>query len=173
MQRVDPKAVAAMVDASKDSLAAAEPAKVEKKKEKFIKSVNQGTKNRNRGFGGMIGGAIGAIAGFLSPIPGGAIAGATLGSTLGGMAGGASGDDASHEYGEVTVNVGDNLSTIKLKYQDLFAQSVTNQMANFESLLLEKSVAEATEFMDNVKAEIDTLQKQFDQKLTEIDKKLQ
>ncbi len=146
---------------------------VEKKKEKFIKSVNQGTKNRNRGFGGMIGGAIGAIAGFLSPIPGGAIAGATLGSTLGGMAGGASGDDASHEYGEVTVNVGDNLSTIKLKYQDLFAQSVTNQMANFESLLLEKSVAEATEFMDNVKAEIDTLQKQFDQKLTEIDKKLQ
>jgi methionyl-tRNA synthetase len=35
MQRVDPKAVAAMVDASKDSLAAAaEPAKVEKKKEK-------------------------------------------------------------------------------------------------------------------------------------------
>lgn len=121
----------------------------------------------------MIGGAIGAMAGFLSPIPGGAIAGATLGSTLGGMAGGASGDDASHEYGEVTVNVGDNLSTIKLKYQDLFAQSVTNQMANFESLLLEKSVAEATEFMDNVKAEIDTLQKQFDQKLTEIDKKLQ
>ena len=146
---------------------------VEKKKEKFIKSVNQGTKNRNRGFGAMIGGAIGAFAGFLSPIPGGAIAGATLGSTLGGMAGGASGDDASHEYGEVTVNVGDNLSTIKLKYQDLFAQSVTNQMANFESLLLEKSVAEATEFMDNVKAEIDTLQKQFDKKLTEIDKKLQ
>ena len=36
MQRVDPKAVAAMVDASKDSLAApaAEPAKAEKKKEK-------------------------------------------------------------------------------------------------------------------------------------------
>jgi methionyl-tRNA synthetase len=35
MQRVDPKAVAAMVDASKDSLAAAaEPVKVEKKKEK-------------------------------------------------------------------------------------------------------------------------------------------
>ena len=58
----------------------------------------------------MIGGAIGAIAGFLSPIPGGAIAGATLGSTLGGMAGGASGDDASHEYGEVTVNVGDRIA---------------------------------------------------------------
>ena len=38
MQRVDPKAVAAMVDASKDSLAApaAEPAKAEKKKEKKI-----------------------------------------------------------------------------------------------------------------------------------------
>jgi methionyl-tRNA synthetase len=37
MQRVDPKAVAAMVDASKDSLAsAAEPAKVEKKKEKKV-----------------------------------------------------------------------------------------------------------------------------------------
>src|SRR5690606_26735129 len=34
MQRVDPKAVAAMVDASKDSLTAAEPAKAEKKKEK-------------------------------------------------------------------------------------------------------------------------------------------
>ncbi len=34
MQRVDPKAVAAMVDASKDSLAAAEVPKVEKKKEK-------------------------------------------------------------------------------------------------------------------------------------------
>ena len=37
MQRVDPKAVAAMVDASKDSLAAAaEPVKVEKKKDKKI-----------------------------------------------------------------------------------------------------------------------------------------
>ena len=37
MQRVDPKAVASMVDASKDSLAAtAEPVKVEKKKEKKI-----------------------------------------------------------------------------------------------------------------------------------------
>ena len=37
MQRVDPKAVAAMVDASKDSLAAAaEPAKAEKKKEKKV-----------------------------------------------------------------------------------------------------------------------------------------
>ena len=37
MQRVDPKAVAAMVDASKDSLAAAaEPVKVEKKKEKKV-----------------------------------------------------------------------------------------------------------------------------------------
>ena len=37
MQRVDPKAVAAMVDASKDSLAAAaEPVKVEKKKDKKV-----------------------------------------------------------------------------------------------------------------------------------------
>lgn len=34
MQRVDPKAVAAMVDASKDSLASAEAPKAEKKKEK-------------------------------------------------------------------------------------------------------------------------------------------
>ena len=40
MQRVDPKAVAAMVDASKDSLAAAaEPVKVEKKKDKKVASV--------------------------------------------------------------------------------------------------------------------------------------
>jgi methionyl-tRNA synthetase len=41
MQRVDPKAVAAMVDASKDSLAAAAEPKVEKKKErKLRKSLN-------------------------------------------------------------------------------------------------------------------------------------
>lgn len=40
MQRVDPKAVAAMVDASKDSLAAAaEPVKVEKKKDKKVSPV--------------------------------------------------------------------------------------------------------------------------------------
>ena len=40
MQRVDPKAVAAMVDASKDSLAAAaEPVKVEKKKDKKVAPV--------------------------------------------------------------------------------------------------------------------------------------
>jgi methionyl-tRNA synthetase len=41
MQRVDPKAVAAMVDASKDSLAAAaEPVKVEKKKRKKRRKLN-------------------------------------------------------------------------------------------------------------------------------------
>jgi methionyl-tRNA synthetase len=39
MQRVDPKAVAAMVDASKDSLAAAaEPVKVEEKEKKLQKA---------------------------------------------------------------------------------------------------------------------------------------
>ena len=46
-------------------------------------------------------------------------------------------------------------------------------MANFQTVLLEKSVAEASEFMGNIKVEIDTLQKQFHQKFTEIDKKLQ
>jgi methionyl-tRNA synthetase len=41
MQRVDPKAVAAMVDASKDSLAAAaEPVKVEKKKKEKRRKLN-------------------------------------------------------------------------------------------------------------------------------------
>ena len=146
---------------------------IEKKKETFVKSVRAGTKSRNSGWGALIGGALGAVAGFFSPIPGGAIAGATLGSTLGGMAGNAIGDDASRELGEVTVNVGDNLSDIKLKYHELFEQSITNQMANFQTVLLEKSVAEASEFMGNIKVEIDTLQKQFHQKFTEIDKKLQ
>lgn len=93
--------------------------------------MNSGTRGGNNWcwsttWVGAVGAGIGLFGG-----PAGAAAGFGIGSTVGGWLGGKTGDDASVNYREITLNVGDNLNQIQQQFTERLQDSIQVQMTGF------------------------------------------
>jgi len=145
--------------------------KIDQRTEKVAESINSGTRRRNGGFGALLGGALGAVAGSFIPVAGTAV-GAGLGSTLGGWLGGKTGSDASVNYREITLNVGDNLTQIQLQFSERLQDSIQMQMTEFQKTVLEMALNNADHLVMQLKNEINGFQNQLNTMILDIETKL-
>lgn len=145
---------------------------IKQRTERIVDSINQGTRRTNSGKGALLGGAIGAGVGFLFGGPAGAAAGASLGSAAGGYVGGKTGDDASNNYRDITLNVGDNLPQIRQQFAERVKNSIQTQMTNFEESVLEYALNSASNLVSQLQAEIKDLKCQLDGMNLEINREL-
>ena len=145
--------------------------KIEQRTEQVADSVTSGTRRRNGGFGAVLGGVVGAVAGSFIPVAGTAV-GAGLGSTIGGFIGGKTGDDASVNYREITLNVGDNLIHIQKQFDERLQNSIQVQMTEFQKTLLEMALNSAEHLVTQLKNEINSFQKQLNSMILDTETKL-
>ncbi|QXW26680.1 dynamin family protein [Acinetobacter johnsonii] len=145
--------------------------KIEQRTEQVADSVTSGTRRRNGGIGALVGGVVGAVAGSFIPVAGTAV-GAGLGSTIGGFLGGKTGDDASVNYREITLNIGDNLIHIQQQFSERLQNSIQVQMTEFQKTLLEMALNSAEHLVTQLKNEINSFQKQLNSMILEIETKL-
>lgn len=145
--------------------------KIDQRSERVAESVNSGTRGRNGGVGALLGGAVGAGIGLFGG-PAGAAAGFGIGSTVGGWLGGKTGDDASVNYREITLNVGDNLNQIQQQFTERLQDSIQVQMTDFQKTVLEIALNSADYLVGQLRSEIDVFQKQLNMMILNIDTKL-
>ena len=145
--------------------------KIEQRTEQVADSVTSGTRRRNGGFGAVLGGVVGAVAGSFIPVAGTAV-GAGLGSTIGGFIGGKTGDEASVNYREITLNVGDNLTHIQQQFSERLQDSIQVQMTEFQKTLLEMALNSAEHLVTQLKNEINGFQKQLNCMILDTETKL-
>ncbi|RZG79318.1 hypothetical protein EXE10_15785 [Acinetobacter sp. WCHAc060033] len=145
--------------------------KIEQRTEQVADSVTSGTRRRNGGLGALGGGIIGGAIGILGG-PAGVATGASIGSTLGGWLGGKTGDDASVNYREITLNVGDNLIHIQKQFSERLQNSIQVQMTEFQKTLLEMALNSAEHLVTQLKNEINSFQKQLNSMILETETKL-
>ncbi|MCH7381314.1 MULTISPECIES: dynamin family protein [Acinetobacter] len=145
--------------------------KIEQRTEQVADSVTSGTRRRNGGLGALGGGILGGAIGILGG-PAGVATGASIGSTLGGWLGGKTGDDASVNYREITLNVGDNLIHIQKQFSERLQNSIQVQMTEFQKTLLEMALNSAEHLVTQLKNEINSFQKQLNSMFLETETKL-
>lgn len=145
--------------------------KIEQRTEQVADSVTSGTRRRNGGLGALGGGILGGAIGILGG-PAGVATGASIGSTLGGWLGGKTGDDASVNYREITLNVGDNLIHIQKQFSERLQNSIQVQMTEFQKTLLEMALNSAEYLVTQLKNEINSFQKQLNSMILETEIKL-
>ncbi|BCX74271.1 dynamin family protein [Acinetobacter sp. Tol 5] len=145
--------------------------KIEQRTEQVADSVTSGTRRRNGGLGALGGGILGGAIGILGG-PAGVATGASIGSTLGGWLGGKTGDDASVNYREITLNVGDNLIHIQKQFSERLQKSIQVQMTEFQKTLLEMALNSAEHLVTQLKNEINSFQKQLNSMILETETKL-
>lgn len=145
--------------------------KIEQRTEQVADSVTSGTRRRNGGIGALVGGVVGAVAGSFIPVAGTAV-GAGLGSTIGGFLGGKTGDDASVNYREITLNIGDNLIHIQQQFSERLQNSIQVQMTEFQKTLLEMALNSAEHLVTQLKNEINSFQKQLNSMILDTETKL-
>lgn len=145
--------------------------KIEQRTEQVADSVTSGTRRRNGGLGALGGGILGGAIGILGG-PAGVATGASIGSTLGGWLGGKTGDDASVNYREITLNVGDNLIHIQKQFSERLQNSIQVQMTEFQKTLLEMALNSAEHLVTQLKNEINSFQKQLNSMILETETKL-
>ena len=145
--------------------------KIEQRTEQVADSVTSGTRRRNGGFGALVGTAIGGGIGLLGG-PAGVAAGMGIGSTVGGWLGSKTGDDASVNYREITLNVGDNLIHIQKQFSERLQNSIQVQMTEFQKTLLEMALNSAEHLVTQLKNEINSFQKQLNSMILETETKL-
>lgn len=145
--------------------------KIDQRAEQITDSINKGTRKRNGGWGALLGGGVGAVAGSIVPIVGTGI-GATVGATIGGWLGNKTGDDASANYREITVNVGDNLSQIQQQFSEKMKYSINAQLVEFQKNILEISLNNANILVDALLNEIKLFQDEIDNIVLDIESKL-
>jgi phage tail tape-measure protein len=114
---------------------------------------------------------VGAVAGSFIPVAGTAV-GAGLGSTIGGYLGGKTGDEASVNYREITLNVGDNLTHIQQQFSERLKDSIQVQMTEFQKTLLEMALNSAEHLVTQLKNEINSFQKQLNSMILDTETKL-
>lgn len=145
--------------------------KIEQRTEQVADSVTSGTRRRNGGLGALGGGILGGAIGILGG-PAGVATGASIGSTLGGWLGGKTGDDASVNYREITLNVGDNLIHIQKQFSERLQNSIQVQMTEFQKTLLEMALNSAEHLVTQLKNEINSFQKQLNSMILDTETKL-
>lgn len=145
--------------------------KIEQRTEQVADSVTSGTRRRNGGFGTLVGTAIGGGIGLLGG-PAGVAAGMGIGSTVGGWLGSKTGDDASVNYREITLNVGDNLIHIQKQFYERLQNSIQVQMTEFQKTLLEMALNSAEHLVTQLKNEINSFQKQLNSMILDTETKL-
>ncbi len=145
--------------------------KIEQRTEQVADSVTSGTRRRNGGFGALVGTAIGGGIGLLGG-PAGVAAGMGIGSTVGGWLGSKTGDDASVNYREITLNVGDNLIHIQKQFDERLQNSIQVQMTEFQKTLLEMALNSAEHLVTQLKNEINSFQKQLNSMILDTETKL-
>ena len=145
--------------------------KIEQRTEQVADSVTSGTRRRNGGFGALVGTAIGGGIGLLGG-PAGVAAGMGIGSTVGGWLGSKTGDDASVNYREITLNVGDNLIHIQKQFDERLQNSIQVQMTEFQKTLLEMALNSAEHLVTQLKNEINSFQKQLNCMILDTETKL-
>lgn len=145
--------------------------KIEQRTEQVADSVTSGTRRRNGGFGALVGTAIGGGIGLLGG-PAGVAAGMGIGSTVGGWLGSKTGDDASVNYREITLNVGDNLIHIQKQFYERLQNSIQVQMTEFQKTLLEMALNSAEHLVTQLKNEINSFQKQLNSMILDTETKL-
>ena len=145
--------------------------KIEQRTEQVADSVTSGTRRRNGGFGALVGTAIGGGIGLLGG-PAGVAAGMGIGSTVGGWLGSKTGDDASVNYREITLNVGDNLIHIQKQFSERLQNSIQVQMTEFQKTLLEMALNSAEHLVTQLKNEINSFQKQLNSMILDTETKL-
>jgi len=145
--------------------------KIEQRTEQVADSVTSGTRRRNGGLGALGGGILGGAIGILGG-PAGIATGASIGSTLGGWLGGKTGDDASVNYRDITLNVGDNLIHIQKQFSERLQNSIQVQMTEFQKTLLEMALNSAEHLVTQLKNEINSFQKQLNSMILETETKL-
>lgn len=145
--------------------------KIDQRTEQVADSVTSGTRRRNGGLGALGGGILGGAIGILGG-PAGVATGASIGSTLGGWLGGKTGDDASVNYREITLNVGDNLIHIQKQFSERLQNSIQVQMTEFQKTLLEMALNSAEHLVTQLKNEINSFQKQLNSMILETEIKL-
>lgn len=145
--------------------------KIEQRTEQVADSVTSGTRRRNGGFGALVGTAIGGGIGLLGG-PAGVAAGMGIGSTVGGWLGSKTGDDASVNYREITLNVGDNLIHIQKQFYERLQNSIQVQITEFQKTLLEMALNSAEHLVTQLKNEINSFQKQLNSMILDTETKL-
>ena len=145
--------------------------KIEQRTEQVADSVTSGTRRRNGGFGALVGTAIGGGIGLLGG-PAGVAAGMGIGSTVGSWLGSKTGDDASVNYREITLNVGDNLIHIQKQFYERVQNSIQVQMTEFQKTLLEMALNSAEHLVTQLKNEINSFQKQLNSMILDTETKL-
>lgn len=145
--------------------------KIEQRTEQVADSVTSGTRRRNGGFGALVGTAIGGGIGLLGGLAGVA-AGMGIGSTVGSWLGSKTGDDASVNYREITLNVGDNLIHIQKQFYERLQNSIQIQMTEFQKTLLEMALNSAEHLVTQLKNEINSFQKQLNSMILDTETKL-
>ena len=145
--------------------------KIEQRTEQVADSVTSGTRRRNGGFGALVGTAIGGGIGLLGG-PAGVAAGMGIGSTVGSWLGSKTGDDASVNYREITLNVGDNLIHIQKQFDERLQNSIQVQMTEFQKTLLEMALNSAEHLVTQLKNEINSFQKQLNSMILDTETKL-
>ncbi|WP_180060920.1 dynamin family protein [Acinetobacter sp. YH12124] len=145
--------------------------KIEQRTEQVADSVTSGTRRRNGGFGALVGTAIGGGIGLLGG-PAGVAAGMGIGSTVGSWLGSKTGDDASVNYREITLNVGDNLIHIQKQFYERLQNSIQVQMTEFQKTLLEMALNSAEHLVTQLKNEINSFQKQLNSMILDTETKL-
>jgi hypothetical protein len=145
--------------------------KIDQRTEKVAESITSGTRRRNGGFGALVGGVIGGGIGVLGG-PAGIATGASIGSTVGGWLGGKTGSDASVNYREITLNVGDNLIQIQQQFSERLHDSIQMQMTEFQKTVLEMALNSADYLVTQLKNEINGFQNQLNTMILGIETKL-
>lgn len=145
--------------------------KIEQRTEKVTDSVNSGTRRRNGGVGALVGSVVGGGVGLLGG-PVGVAAGIGIGSTFGSWLGSKTGDDASVNYREITLNVGDNLIHIQKQFSERLQNSIQLQMNEFQKTILEMALNSAEHLVTQLKNEINGFQKQLNSMILETETKL-
>ena len=95
-----------------------------------------------------------------------------MGSTIGGFIGGKTGDEASVNYREITLNVGDNLTHIQQQFSERLQDSIQVQMTEFQKTLLEMALNSAEHLVTQLKNEINGFQKQLNCMILDTETKL-
>lgn len=87
--------------------------------------------------------------------------------------GGKTGDDASVNYREITLNVGDNLNQIQQQFTERLQDSIQVQMTDFQKNSIGNSFLNSADYLvGQLRSEIDVFQKQLNMMILNIDTKL-
>lgn len=115
---------------------------LEKITEQIPEGYEPGTKNRNRGLGGLLGTVAGGGVGFFLGGPAGAALGSSLAGGIGGAAGGLFGSDATSKMKTIELNVGDNLESMKKQICDCYASVIKGVIEDESEKVLTNALSE-------------------------------